>query len=115
MRTKTLAVLAAALAGCTSQANLERNPPMELRTGKSAEDYRTCLVSGLEKDGRHVLVQPQGSSGQRVLVDSKVPGATAAIIDIGSASRGTRIQLREQMANNPLRPRTILTAVKDCL
>ncbi len=72
MRTKTLAFLAAALAGCTSQANLERNPPMELRTGKSAEDYRTCLVTGLEKDGRHVLVQPQGSSGQRVLVDSKV-------------------------------------------
>ena len=114
MRTKTLAVLAAALAGCTSQANLERNPPMELRTGKSADDYRACLVATLEKGGRHVEVQSEGS-GQRVLVDSKVPPATAAIIDIGSASRGTRIQLREQMANNPLRPRTILTAVKDCL
>ena len=114
MRAKTLAVLAAALAGCTSQANLERNPPMELRTGKSTEDYRGCLVTRLEQDGRHVVVQPQGS-GQRVLVDSKVPGATAAIIDIGSASRGTRVQLREQMANNPLRPRAILMVVKDCL
>ncbi|MFT0179083.1 hypothetical protein ACMSIO_01315 [Pseudomonas benzopyrenica] len=114
MRTKTLALLAAALAGCTSQANLERNPPMELRTGKSADDYRACLVAKLERGGRHVEVQSQGS-GQRVLVDSKVPPATAAVIDISSASRGTRIALREQMANNPLRPQDVLLAVKDCL
>jgi len=114
MRTKTLAVLAAALAGCTSQANLERNPPMELRTGKSAEDYRVCLIAKLEKDGRHTDVRPQGNN-QRVLVESKVPSATAAIIDIASASRGTRVQLREQMPNNPLRPRDVLVAVKDCL
>ncbi|TWI52779.1 hypothetical protein IQ22_03155 [Pseudomonas duriflava] len=103
------------LAGCADVSTIESRPAsMDVTSGKSVKDYTACLLPLLSETRRPSRVEGSAEY-QRIIVPQKVSTAAAAIIYVKETSRGSNIVLHERMANNPLRPRDIRTAVKDCI
>lgn len=107
--------VALVLAGCASSEKIEKRPPsMEAISGKTVDQYMTCLVPEIE-DSRRKVVVTGGEDRKRVEIPQFGSPMTAAVIFVERTSRGVSISVHERSANNPIRPRDILHAAKKCI
>ncbi len=109
-------VLALAMTGCASVADIEHTPPtMNVMSGKNPQEYAECFISRIGDSRKPPQIEPH-KEGLRVIVPQKFSSGTpTAIVDIEKRSGGSSIKLFESGGNNPLRPKDIQHAVTACI
>ena len=109
-------VLALAMTGCASVADIEHTPAtMSVMSGKSPQAYADCFVARIVDSRQPPQIEPH-KDGLRVIVPQKFSSGTpTAIVDVEKRSGGSSIKLFESGSNNPLRPKDIQHAVDACI
>ncbi len=109
-------VLALAMTGCATVADIEHTPPtLSVMSGKSPQEYAECFVARIADSRKPPQIEPH-HDGLRVIVPQKiVSGDPAAIVDIEKRSSGSSIKLFESNGNNPLRLKDIQRAATACI
>jgi hypothetical protein len=108
-------VLALAMSGCATVADIKQTPPtMVVISGKSPQDYATCVTEKLASSRGALQIEPH-KDGMRVIVPQKFSSGPAAVFDIEDRSSGSSIKLFERMSNVPMRPRDVRNAATECI
>jgi hypothetical protein len=108
-------VLALALGGCATVADIRQTPPtMSVISGKTPQDYALCVTEKLAGSRGALQVEPH-RDGVWVIVPQKLSSGPAALFDIEERSGGSSIKLFESMSNVPMRPRDIRNAATQCI
>ncbi|MFK3971902.1 hypothetical protein ACI2KS_14370 [Pseudomonas sp. NPDC087358] len=109
-------ILALAMTGCASVADIEHTPAtMSVMSGKNPQEYTECFVSRIADSRKPPQIESH-HEGLRIIVPHKFASAEpAAIVDIEKRSGGSSIKLFESSGNNPLRPKDIQHAVTACI
>lgn len=108
-------VLALAMGGCATVAEIKQTPPtMNVISGKSPQDYARCLTEKLAGSRGALQVEPH-KDGMWVIVPQKLSSGPAALFDIEDRSGGSSIKLFESMSNVPVRPKDVRNAATECI
>jgi hypothetical protein len=110
-------VLAMALGGCVSVAELEQSrETLDVMSGKPPREYADCIKHNLA-DTREPLVEESRGDGLRLIVPQKIGSGVgpAALVDIDKRGSGSSIKLHERLNNFPLRLGDVRTAATQCI
>ncbi|WP_256351714.1 hypothetical protein, partial [Pseudomonas gingeri] len=79
-------VLALALGGCASVADIKQTPPtLAVISGKKPQEYAACVVQKLSKTRRPSQIEPH-KDGVQVIVPQKYSADPSAIFEIEERS-----------------------------
>jgi hypothetical protein len=109
-------ILALAMTGCASVADIEHTPPtMSVMSGKNPQEFTDCFLARVADSRKPSQVEPH-KEGMRIIVPQKLDSSDpAAIVDIEKRSSGSSIKLFESGGNNPLRFKDIQRGVNACI
>ena len=108
-------VLALALGGCASVADIKQTPPtLSVISGKKPQEYAACVVRKLSTTRRPPQIEPH-KEGVQVIVPQKFSADPSAIFEIEERSSGSSIKLYESMSNVPIRPGDVKKAGEECI
>ncbi|MDB6050768.1 MAG: lipoprotein [Pseudomonas sp.] len=109
-------VLALAMTGCATVADLEHTPPtLSVISGKSPQGYAECLTNKLAGSRKPPLVEPH-HDGLRMIISQNLSKDPAAVVVIETrTNNGSSIKLYEHLSNVPIRPKDIQNAATACI
>jgi hypothetical protein len=109
-------VLALAIGGCASVADIKQTPPtLAVISGKKPQEYAACVVRKLSTTRRPLQIEPHKDGGVQVIVPQKFSADPSAIFEIDERSSGSSIKLYESMSNVPIRPGDVKKAGEECI